>query len=346
MRHYPLYFDLRDEKVIVIGTGETAKAKLRLLMKTEAAIHVFGINPNQKIVEWANDGKLTHHAHMPAKADLKARLVYCALDDEERDLNFAEIAKAQGALVNVVDNLEASHFITPAIVDRDPVTIAIGTEGAAPVLARKIKRLIDDQIPLYTGTLARHGKDFRPQATALPYGSARRSFWADYYDKAGPETLVKKGEEALRPLLKELLQKHLNQSKVTSNGSLSIIGAGPNNPDLLTVKAARVLHEADVVIHGADISANIMELARREALLIDATESTDDDIISHINKGHKIAWLIYGSGKSMQPKLRNFQKLGASVELILGIEASSQPRFTLFSNPLTNSLTNPLQGAA
>ena len=107
---------------------------------------------------------------------LRAVLFYGANEDADEDARTAAIARAEGALVNIVDNLHDSAFIPPAIVDRDPVTIAIGTEGAAPVLARAIKADLEERLPTTLGTLARIGKGFRKMADALPFGRPRRDF--------------------------------------------------------------------------------------------------------------------------------------------------------------------------
>ena len=197
-----------------------------------------------------------------------AGLFYAANDDDEEDARVAALARRDGALVNWVDNLEASQFITPAIVDRDPVTVAIGTEGAAPVLARAIKADLEERLPRALGILARVGKAFRTAADALPMGRARRAFWSDYYFKAGPKAIDTEGETGLKASLDGLLEEHLNAR--ANPGQVTFVGAGPGDPELLTLKARRALHEADVVIHDRLVSPEVLELARREALIIDA----------------------------------------------------------------------------
>ena len=146
--------------------------------------------------DWAATGKLTLIRRPFDHGDtICAALFYAANEDAAEDARTAAIARAEGALVNIVDNLEDSAFITPAIVDRDPVTIAIGTEGAAPVLARAIKADLEERLPASLGTLARIGKAFRAASDALPFGRARRDFWRDYYFNTGPKAMneVKSG---------------------------------------------------------------------------------------------------------------------------------------------------------
>jgi len=284
------------------GGGEAALAKLRLLLKTEAKISVFAPTPVPEIAAWADAGRLTLHTRALRHGDvLCAKLFYAADEDETEDARTAAIARAEGALVNIVDNLHDSAFITPAIVDRDPVTIAIGTEGAAPVLARAIKADLEERLPTTLGTLARIGKGFRKMADALPFGRPRRDFWRDYYFAAGPRS-VADGKAAVENALNTLLADH--QSRAARAGHIAFVGGGPGDPELLTLKARRALDEADVVIYDRLISPEILELARREALMIDvgkegfgpstAQETINDLLVEHAQAGAQVVRLKSG----------------------------------------------------
>ncbi|MGR3697878.1 MAG: precorrin-2 dehydrogenase/sirohydrochlorin ferrochelatase family protein, partial [Roseovarius sp.] len=185
MKHFPIFLAVEGRRIVLSGGGEAALAKLRLLLKTEAHLTVFAPEPAPEIAHWASEGRLRliRRAMQPGDA-LCAVLFYAADEDAAEDARTSAIARADGALVNIVDNLEDSQFITPAIVDRDPVTVAIGTEGAAPVLARAIKADLEARLPATLGPLARLGKAFRKAADVLPMGRRRRDFWADYYFNA------------------------------------------------------------------------------------------------------------------------------------------------------------------
>jgi len=266
MQHFPIFLDLAGARVIVAGGGEAALAKLRLLMKTTARLEVFAADPAPELDALAREGRLTlHHRALVAGDAQGARLVYGAAEDAVEDARVAAIARAEGALVNIVDNLEDSDYITPAIVDRDPVVVAIGTEGAAPVLARALKADLEARLPVALGLLARVGKAFRAAADALPMGRKRRDFWAEYYDTTGPRA-AEKGEHALEPALRDLLERHL--AEAPGAGRVDLVGAGPGDPELLTLKARKLLDRADVVIHDRLVPGAILELARREAILI------------------------------------------------------------------------------
>lgn len=267
MQHFPILLAVAGRRVVVAGGGDAALAKLRLLFKTEAHLTVFSETPAAEIETWAREGRLTLVRRVMAPGDaLCAALFYGANEDAEQDARDAAIARADGALVNIVDNLADSAFITPAIIDRDPVTVAIGTEGAAPVLARKIKADLEARLPAALGPLARIGKAFRRAAEVLPMGRARRDFWRDYYFTEGPRAIAE-SEAAARDVLNDLLVRHLDRA--ARPGHVAFVGAGPGDPELLTLKARRLLDEADVVIHDRLVPPAILELARREALIID-----------------------------------------------------------------------------
>ncbi len=266
MQHFPIFLAVAGRRIVVAGGGAAALAKLRLLAKTAAEITVFAADPAPELHEMAQAGRIGLVPRALRAGDITgAALFYAASEDAAEDARTAAIARAEGALVNIVDNLRDSAFLTPAIVDRDPVTVAIGTEGAAPVLARAIKRDLEESLPPRLGMLARIGKTFRPLADKLPLGRARRDFWADYYFGAGPRIETEsQAEEALD----DLLNRHLGG--VAGPGRVDFVGAGPGDPELLTLKARRALDTADVVIHDRLVAPEILELARREAVIIEA----------------------------------------------------------------------------
>ena len=266
MRHFPVFVDLQGQRVVVSGAGDVAVAKLRLILKTEADVVVFGADPHPDVTGWAAEGRLQLFARPIGDGDaLGARLLYAANGNTGEDTRAAAIGRAAGALTNIVDNLEDSQFITPAIVDRDPVTVAIGTEGAAPVLARRIKADIEERLHPATGTLAQIGRGYRAAADELPSGRPRRAFWTRYFNDVGPRALIEGGPDAVHDAIAGLLANPLPGD--TKQGRATIIGAGPGDPDLLTMKARRALHDADVVIYDRLTGPGILELARREATL-------------------------------------------------------------------------------
>jgi len=303
MDHFPIFMAVAGRRIVVSGGGDAALAKLRLLLKTTAKLTVITDAPAQEIQTWEAEDKLTLIRRTMEPGDATcAVLFYAANEDEAEDARVAALAHADGAKVNIVDNLADSQFITPAIVDRDPVVVAIGTEGAAPVLARKIKADLEEALPATLGTLARIGKTFRHAVEVLPLGRKRRDFWRSFYAKTGPDALAANGEPAVLPALETLLDKAVASEKTT--GHVDLVGAGPGDPDLLTLKARKALDAADVVIHDRLITPEILELARREAIIIDAGKTgfgpamDQDDInaliVEHAQNGHHVVRLKSG----------------------------------------------------
>lgn len=302
MKHFPIFLAVEGRRIVLSGGGDAAMAKLRLLMKTEAHLTVIAADIADDIRKWAYQGKLRiiERAMEPGDA-LCAALFYAANEDDAEDARVSAIAHTEGALVNIVDNLADSQFITPAIVDRDPVTVAIGTEGAAPVLARAIKADLEARLPTSLGVLARIGKTFRHAVDILPMGRKRRDFWTSFYFGAGPKALAD-GEEAVIPALETLLDTHVMAT--AKQGSVDLVGAGPGDPELLTLKARNALDKADVVIHDRLVTGEILELARREAIIIDAGKegfgksmaqsNIDALIVQHALDGHHVVRLKAG----------------------------------------------------
>lgn len=265
MQHFPVFLDMNRAHVVIGGGGEIALAKLRLLLKTGAQITLVAPGFTAEIA--AQRPRVTLIARALQRDDLQgATLVYAATGDAAEDARIAALGREAGALVNVVDNLEASDFLTPAIVDRAPVVVAIGTEGAAPVLARRIKAQLEEMLPASLGLLARIGKGFRQIAERLPQGARRRAFWAEYYDNAGPRALEQGGQAHVEETLDALLARHLKAA--APEGFVDFVSAGPGDSELLTLKARKLIDRADVVIHDRLVTPEILELARREALII------------------------------------------------------------------------------
>ncbi len=330
MDHFPIFLSTKGQRIVLSGGDEAALAKLRLLMKSQALIEVFSPEPHADIEGWAEAGRLTLYRRALRGGDVNgAALFYAADENDAEDTRTAALAQAEGALVNVVDNLEASAFITPAIVDRDPVTVAIGTEGAAPVLARAIKADLEERLPTALGMRARVGKAFRKMAKALPFGRARRDFWREYYFGTDVQT----SDEAAEAL-DTLLDRHLN--KAARPGHIAFVGAGPGDPELLTLKARKALDEADVVIHDRLVTPQILELARREATLIDVGKegfgpSTSQDhinalLIEHGSTGAQVVRLKSGDATvfgRLDEEIEAVDAQGINWDIVPGITSAS-----------------------
>jgi uroporphyrin-III C-methyltransferase/precorrin-2 dehydrogenase/sirohydrochlorin ferrochelatase len=335
MDHFPVFMAVAGRRIVLSGGADAALAKLRLILKTTANVTVVTANAAPEIHTWAATGKLTliKRAMEPGDA-MCAVLFYAANEDDIEDARVAAIAHADGAKVNIVDNLADSQFITPAIVDRDPVIVAIGTEGAAPVVARKIKADIEAQLPVSLGVLARIGKTFRHAVEVLPMGAKRRTFWADFYFDAGPKAVEVEGVSAVIPTLETLLDKYIMTTQKA--GHVDLVGAGPGDPELLTLKARNALDKADVVIHDRLVTPEILELARREASIINAgkegfgpaMQQSDIDalIVEHALKGLHVVRLKAGDPTvfgRLDEEIDACDAAGISWRVVPGITAAS-----------------------
>lgn len=335
MDHFPVFMAVAGRRIVVSGGGEAALAKLRLILKTTAHVTVVVAEAAPEIRRWAAENRLRliPRAMEPGDA-MCAVLFYAANEDDAEDARVAALAHRDGARVNIVDNLADSQFITPAIVDRDPVVIAIGTEGAAPVLARRIKRDLEERLPASLGLLARIGKTFRAAADVLPMGVVRRDFWTAFYDRVGPQAVEGGGEAAVIPALETLLDETLRATGKA--GHVDLVGAGPGDPDLLTLKARKALDVADVVIHDRLVSREILELARREAVMIDAGKEgfgaamaqadIDALIVEHALKGAHVVRLKAGDPTvfgRLDEEIDALEAAGVSWRIVPGITAAS-----------------------
>src|SRR5262245_9613702 len=336
MRYFPLFAVLAAAAVRVVGGGDAAARKVRLISKTSARITVVAETLTEELRELAERGAIAVLPRAFLPRDLYGpRLVYAATGDGLRDRTVARAAKARGILVNVVDAPALSTFITPAIVDRDPITVAIGTEGAAPVLARQIKTLLETLLPANLGTLARRARDLRKTvARAVADPRLRHRFWDRLL--SGPfrrAVLSGAQDEADRILAAELAGQH--RPAQSTAGRVTLIGCGPGDPDLLTLRAVQRLQEADVLVLDRLVDAKVLEYARRDAERIlvgksprgPATPQADINrlIVREARAGKVVARLKGGDplifGRAAE-EMAACQAAGIPVEVVAGLTAA------------------------
>jgi uroporphyrin-III C-methyltransferase / precorrin-2 dehydrogenase / sirohydrochlorin ferrochelatase len=263
MDYLPLFVDLRNRPVLVVGGGEQAAQKVRLLLKAQAAVLILANDALPELRDLAQSGSITLEARAFARADVLGKAaVFSASGDDAVDATVAASAKAANVPVNVVDDAALSSFIIPAIVDRDPVIVAISSAGTAPILARSLRARIEAMLPARLGELAKFAASFRKNVRALlPTPQARRRFWEQFFDGAVAETVMAGDEPAARS---EMLQL-LNRSSESERGIVYLVGAGPGDPDLLTVRALRLMEQADVVLYDELVGDEILDRVRRDA---------------------------------------------------------------------------------
>jgi uroporphyrin-III C-methyltransferase/precorrin-2 dehydrogenase/sirohydrochlorin ferrochelatase len=327
MRYFPIFVDLKDRKVVVVGGGEEALRKVRLLLKTKARILVVAPLLRDELaaeprVEWLA-------TQFSANQLDGAALVYAAEPAINEIVSAA--ARARGIPVNVIDVAEISTFLTPSIVDRDPVVIAIGTEGTAPVLGQGIRARLDAELPQALGELATKANALRSRvAREVPHGNRRRSFWARYF--FGPiRDAVVAGDAAGYA---HELTLALQDQAAPSVGRVAIVGAGPGDPELLTLKAQRKLLEADVIVYDRNVSSSILELARRDAERF-AVSTTQFDISTLLARqaqsGKHVVFLVSGDVDHGSDEVAILEQHGFAVEIVPGIAGSTAKSFPFMS---------------
>lgn len=271
MRFLPVFLDLQTGPILLIGAGELVRAKLRLLLAAGARIRWYATDGNRDTAGLDPEGvaRIEHEDGNPLVADLSGVVAVLCAGAGELGHAMAARAKALGLPINVMDELAHSTFIFPAIVDRGDVVVAIGTGGSAPVLARRVREKIEAALPARIGDLAGFiGRWRKPMSGRLLDMSLRRRFWERVVDgPIGALVLAGRGadaEQALRDIADPIAFAGAPSSGQVA-GHVTLVGAGPGDPDLLTVKALRALQDADVVFYDELVSPEILDRVRRDA---------------------------------------------------------------------------------
>ncbi len=273
MDYFPLFISTEGRNVVFVGGGDECASKISLVGKSSGHIIQFGNVTDSRILEAIEQGRITHHDRMPTKQDTRnAAFAYIGTDDTNTRDRAIKIFKDAGVPWCVIDDKARSAFITPALIDRAPVVVAIGTEGTAPVLAQQIKSSIEAMLPQATGLIAKVANGFRSKVAAtLPKGAVRRQFWRRFFDNVAPAALKHNGDtpadKNLERGLKASLETLLKATHDSPDTAPAVHLLGASDPDLLTRIALRKLAEADVILHDPDVPGAILELCRREARL-------------------------------------------------------------------------------
>lgn len=335
MRYFPIFLDVDNRDVLVVGGGEKALQKLRLLAKTTARLRLLAEEVSEGIVELDSEHPLTIVRRSFVETDVEgAAMVFAASDDPALDLAVAAAARKRGLPVNVVDGPADSNFIMPAIVDRDPVVVAIGTEGAAPILAREIKARIESWLPAQFGRVARTAQTLRQriQETIADPTVRRRTWEALLQGKWRELVLADDASAADHEFSRQLDAARSGAQPV---GSVTLIGCGPGEPDLITLKAQQHLQSADVLVVDRLVNPAILEYARRDAIRIDVGKAPEGDaalqdeinqiLVREAMKGQRVARLKGGDafvfGRAAEEMVA-VRAAGIPVTVVPGITAA------------------------
>jgi len=269
MQHLPLFADLKGRAVLVVGGGAVAERRANLLLEAGALPTLLAPTITEPLAELVADGKLTHVARAYSDDSLEPYwLVIAATDDAAVNAEVAAAAAAAKRFCNVVDDHALCTFIMPAIVDRSPVTIAIGSSGLSPVLSRWIKGVVETLLPARLGALAELAGRWRQRVRAeVPDATERRHFWERVVTGVVAEhAFAGRENDAERSL--EAALAAWGSDDVARRGEGYLVGAGPGGIDLITIRGRQLLAAADVVLYDRLASSELLQYARRDAEFI------------------------------------------------------------------------------
>ncbi len=304
MEHFPIFTQLHHRHVLVIGAGEVAYRKIDLLLKAGALVNVIANKLSKAVETLHTAGKITWLGSQFHDEDVNlAVLTIAATNDAKLNQQVYQAGLRYHRLVNVVDQQALCGFIVPSIVDRSPLQVAISTSGASPVLARRLREQLEAALPSHLAdqaTLARANRDVVKKA--LPNVADRRLFWEKLFDNPIFTQLISKQQlVAAEQLLRTNL---IDQSTREKQGSVTLVGAGPGDAGLLTLKGLQAIQAADIVLYDALVGQGVLDLIRRDAKLLAvgkrahahsvAQETTNQLLIDYAKQGLRVVRLKGG----------------------------------------------------
>ena len=334
MRTFPIFVSFDGKPPLVVGGGELAAVKTRLLLMRAPSVDVAADVVVPELAKFVEQGLATLIAPLPGIDQLRGRpLVIAATEIDEEDTRVSAIARALGVPVNVPDRPELCSFALPAIVDRGEVTVAIGTSAAAPVLAQRLRAWLERELHPRLDALAKLAGEFRGLvAERVPSGPPRRKFWEAVFEGAAAEAMLEGDEAKARALIGTAIDEA--EAAAPAKGRVLLVGAGPGDPELLTMKAVRALKAADVILYDRLVGDAVLDHARREAELIPVGKAKGAHslkqaeinalLIEHAGAGKTVVRLkggdpfIFGRGGEELDALR---EAGIAIEIVPGVTA-------------------------
>jgi uroporphyrin-III C-methyltransferase / precorrin-2 dehydrogenase / sirohydrochlorin ferrochelatase len=318
MDYLPIFIQLHGEPTVVVGGGQVALRKVEMLLKAGARVTVIAPKLHEELRALAERGQINYLSleFQPHHLD-GVGLAIAATDARFVNAAVSTAARARRVPVNVVDDPELSTFIFPAIVDRSPVIVAVGSSGSSPVLARRVRQQIEELLPARLGALARFVGDRRKDVQKALAPAQRRSFWERIIGGlVGSRVLAGNEKDARKAFDEELSALHRPQTHAAAEslpGEVYLIGAGPGDPDLLTLRAVQLLQQADVILYDRLVSDAVLDRARRDAERIFVGKEAGGDhhktqqrihnlLVSYAKRGLRVARLkggdpfIFGRG--------------------------------------------------
>ena len=335
MKSFPMFIRTSGRRVVIVGGGEQAAQKARLILKTDARIVLAAPDLEPELAALVAEGRATHHAGpiTPAHFD-GAAMAFVGSGCPGIDAAIHALAVGR-CPVNVVDQPELCDITTPSLVDRDPVVVAIGTEGTAPVLARQIKTRIEEMLAPNLGGFAALAGRLRGAVAASVPKAKRRAFWAWAFGGAPKETWTRGAEREAAQLLKDAIVEGTAPAE-PGFGHIALVGAGPGARDLLTLRAVARLQEADVIFYDRLVDPEVLELARRDAERVYVGKDVGAHawpqdrisavIVAEARKGRRVVRLKSGDpgifGRAGE-EIALAESAGIPIEIVPGVTAAS-----------------------
>jgi len=330
----PVFFSLTDKRAVVAGGSAAAAWKVELLSAAGAAVDVYANNASDELLAVAAEppqGAIVIHCRAWQPSDLDgAALAVGAFEDGEAE-RFAAVARAAGVPVNLIDKPAFCDFSFGSIVNRSPLVVGISTDGAAPVFGQAIRAKLEALIPQGFARWAEAARRWRPQVQALGLSfHDRRKFWERFTERA-----VRQPERVPDNADLDALLAEAKAVPATSTGSVVLVGAGPGDAELLTLRAVRALQSADVILYDDLVAADVLDFARREAkkLLVGKTghkpsckqEEINELMITLAKAGRRVVRLKGGDpmifGRAGE-EIEACHAAGLPVEVVPGISAA------------------------
>ncbi|MDF0602526.1 SAM-dependent methyltransferase [Psychromarinibacter sp. C21-152] len=335
MKSFPMFIRTTGRRVVIVGGGEQAAQKARLLLKTDAQLILAAPELDPELRALVDRGRADWHRGRLTPALFEtAAMGFIATGCPGLDACAHALARAARCPVNVVDRPDLCDLTTPSLVDRDPVVVAIGTEGTAPVLARQIKTQVEQMLAPTLGGLAAFAGRMRGAVAARVPRDARRAFWRWVFADAPRAAWTRGAEREAAQAIKDAIAAG-RAPDTPRGGHIALVGAGPGARDLLTLRAVQRLQEADVIFHDRLVDADILELARRDAERVHVGRTAgaaawpqdriDALVVAEAAKGRQVVRLTSGdpgiSGNAAE-NLTAARAAGIPVEIVPGIAAA------------------------
>ncbi|WP_445535857.1 siroheme synthase CysG [Acinetobacter sp. G18] len=331
---FPISLKLQQQRCLIVGGGHIALRKATLLAKAGAIIDIVAPEIEEQLLQLVATTNGQHFVDVFSEKFLSTpyRLVIAATNDPQVNKTVFEQCEVRNLLVNSVDDIPHCRFMVPAIIDRSPLVISVASNGTSPVLSRQIRTQLETSIPHGMGKLAEFSGKWRNQVKEkISNPDERRIFWENLYASPLKEQVFNDNLDVADSMLEQALQ-----AWKAPKGEVYLVGAGPGDPELLTLKALRLMQQADVVIYDRLVSQPILELCRRDATKIyvgkaRSNHSVPQDginalLVEYAQQGKRVCRLkggdpfIFGRGGE---EIQELFQAGVPFQVVPGITAAS-----------------------